>query len=97
MLGMRDDVRASSCEEMFTSRQGASHGCDAVLLATGFATARQGGDGVGGGGGEVGRGWEGMESYWLVVIGNGTGDDGRASVEGLLYCGEDEDVEGAVL
>jgi hypothetical protein len=31
------------------------------------------------------------------VIGNGTGDDGRASVEGLLYCGEDEDVEGAVL
>jgi hypothetical protein len=45
---------------MFTSRKSASHGCDAVLLATGFATARQGGDGVGGGGGEVGRGWEGI-------------------------------------
>jgi hypothetical protein len=68
-----------------------------VLLATGFATARQGGDGGGGGGGEVSRGWEGMESYRLVVIGNGAGDDGRTSVEGLLYVVEDEDVEGVVL
>lgn len=78
MLAIRDDVRTSPCEEMFTSRQGASHGCDAVLLATGFARAGQGGDGVGGGGGEVGMEWEGMESYGLVVIG-----DGPATMAGL--------------
>jgi len=42
--------------ETFTSWSGSSHGCDAVLLATGFATARQGGDGGGGSGGEVSKG-----------------------------------------
>jgi hypothetical protein len=46
---------------------------------------RQGGDGGGGGGGRVSRGWEGIESYGLVVLGDEAGDDGRASVEGLLY------------
>lgn len=46
---------------------------------------RQGGDGGDGGGGEGSRGWEGMESYGLVVLGDGAGDDGRTSVEGLLF------------
>lgn len=85
MLARQDDVRALPCEGMLTSREGASHGCDAVLLATGFATAGQGGDGGGGDGGEVSRKGEGIESYGLVVIGDGAGDDGRTSVEGLVY------------
>ena len=31
------------------------------------------------------RGWERIESYVLLVIGDEAGDDGRASVEGLLF------------
>ena len=53
--------------------------------AFGDRVCRQGGDGGGGSGGEVSRGWEGRGSYGLVVIGDEVGDDGRTNVEGLLY------------
>jgi len=64
--------------------------------ALGDRVCRQGGDGGGGSGGEVSWGWKGRGSYELVVIGDGAGDDGRTSVEGLLYVVRTR-VEGVVL